>query len=166
MSIFKPITNKNELQALVEQDKANVGVTRSGDLYTFDFENNKPEKISLEQAGEKLGLELDIIAEISKSGGHFIVPIPIIVEKKEPTPGDQKDENDNHKEDENDDHEENETPKKQLEVEVKFSMEQFEKIIKPLIDEIKGLKDELESDRKLAKTRYEEFKHLESKILL
>jgi len=170
MGQFKPITNAMELKALCEEDENNVGVTRSGELYSFDNEKDKPQKITIEEASEKLGLSLDIMAEVAKSGGHFEVPSPIVVEEKEEVESD-------HKEEIGEDHENDAPPgeekdappgeeKESLEVEIKFSTEELEKILEPLIEEIKELRNELKSDREVAKTRYDEFKELESKILL
>lgn len=188
MSVFKPITNANELCALCKEDSNNVGVTRSGELYTFDFDRNKPEKITLEDAGLRLGLSLDIMAKVVKSGGTFEVPQPIVIEKKDviddehennESPGEKKEIiNEDHENDEppgekKDEEHQEEVEKEVMKIQVELSekflkefQEMFEALKTSLDESFKEIKQELqETKEELEKTK-QEFDDFKKQILL
>ena len=82
MAKFKQILSIIQLKTLCEENRNNVGVTKSGDLYSYNFETNTADKLTVAQASDKLDLHLDVIAEIVKSGGTYIVPEPVAEEVK------------------------------------------------------------------------------------
>jgi hypothetical protein len=85
MATFAPITTIPQLINLCQDDPENIGVSPSGEMFTYDFMRNTKRKVSREEASELLGLTLDIIDEIVNSNGHFVLPDP---EEQEPVVND------------------------------------------------------------------------------
>lgn len=188
MAKYKPINSVGELSSFCEEDKDNVGVTRSGDLYSYDFEKGKAIKLSLEVASEQLGLSHDIMAELIKLGGHYIVPEPIHIAKEEAHDEVEIEENlevkvNLEKEESSSEEEVQENLKVKVDIEKEESLvekqldplklkievvfqQQVAELIKPLIKEISDLKSQLESQLKLATLRYKEFLEFKNNILL
>ncbi|MDA3779723.1 MAG: hypothetical protein PF487_05790 [Bacteroidales bacterium] len=65
-----------ELKNLCSENENAVGVTKPGELYIYNFETNKPEKINVQTAMERLEVDSDTMAQIIKTGGKFQLEIP------------------------------------------------------------------------------------------
>jgi hypothetical protein len=80
MATFVPITTIPQLINLCREDPKNIGVSPSGEMFTYDFGRGTKRKVTREEASELLSLSLEIIDEIIKSNGHFVLPDPSSVE--------------------------------------------------------------------------------------
>ena len=75
--MWKPIQKANELRQHCVNDSKGVGVAKTGELYIYDFEKETPQKITVQEAMNILGVSADIVAEVVKTGGKFKVePVP------------------------------------------------------------------------------------------
>lgn len=172
MANFKPISKVPELKDFCKEDINNVGVTKSGELYSFDFESDKAQVISVNEASERLDLPLDIIAKIAKSGGHFVIPKKVIIQEETDEHGEKKDEEDGEVQDQIDG--KNSEGKEKVVVEPESEEVIVFEIPKEFIEEIGKLfeefavvfKKELQDVKdELQKTK-DELKELRSQILL
>ena len=96
--MWKPIQKANELRQHCVNDSKGVGVAKTGELYIYDFEKETPQKITVQEAMNILGVSADIVAEVVKTGGKFKVE-PVFEPTPEPKP--EPEENEVEEEDEN-----------------------------------------------------------------
>ncbi|MDA3780308.1 MAG: hypothetical protein PF487_08865 [Bacteroidales bacterium] len=72
------ILRVSELIDFCKEDARNIGITKSGEIYRYDFEQLQAIRVSFEDAKEELGLDNETMLQIVNSGGTYIVPTPIV----------------------------------------------------------------------------------------